>query len=158
MGECRRRRAEAGGSQVWCFLLSCHATFLYFFFQLGQSCCGPWRRVPRAWQRNSNMDHLTPVKTALLVERQALSACRVKCYAASQFTATPPHCRRLSKPPLSSPLSPTLAHPPSASLSLSPTSLALNLPPLHLIHLYHSSLVSPSCPDALKRPLYLCLS
>lgn len=60
-----------------------------FFFLLGQSCCGPWCRVPRARRWNSNMDHLTPVKTALLVERQALSAHRGKCYAGSQFPSFP---------------------------------------------------------------------
>lgn len=72
------------------------------------------------------MDHLTSVKTALLVERQALSACRVKCYAASQFTPTPQNKKK----------SPSLFL--SGGLSLSPTNLLLNSHLLPLIYLCFS--------------------
>lgn len=77
---CRGRKS----SVVFFTPLPCH--FSLFFFPAWPVLLWPWCRVPRAWRWNSNMDHLTPVKTALLVERQALSACRGKCYAASQFS------------------------------------------------------------------------
>lgn len=128
---CRGRKS----SVLFFTLLPCH--FSLFFFQLGQSCCGPWCRVPRARRWNSNMDHLTPVKTALLVERQALSACRGKCYAASQFSPASPLVS-LSLPLPCFSLSPTLANSPSASLSLSLLNLSLILSLLLPIYLYFS--------------------
>lgn len=112
--------ARCGGrksSVVFFTLLPCH--FSLFFFQLGQSCCGPRCRVPRARRWNSNMDHLTPVKTALLVERQALSACRGKCYAASQFSPSSPPRLPLS----SSPTPVSVQHWLILPLHLSPLSL-----------------------------------
>lgn len=67
------------------------------------------------------MDHLTPVKTALLVQRQALSACRVKVRRSlSIYQLTP---RRPASPPLGPPPPPAAASPP---LPL-PISLLLNL-------------------------------
>ncbi|KAF3690812.1 hypothetical protein EXN66_Car006486 [Channa argus] len=85
------------------------------------------------------MDHLTPVKTALLVERQTLSACRGKCYAASQFSLPP--CTSPSL--LFSPFSLFLPLTNTGSLSLSSISiLPLNLSQIPIlfrhIHLYFS--------------------
>lgn len=98
------------------------------------------------------MDHLTPVKTALLVERQALSARRGKCYAASQFSPSFPLSLTLSLPLPCSSLSPTLVNSPPASLSLSPFNLLL-IPPLLLpIYLFSHFLTSLFCSDTLLCP------
>lgn len=102
MGE--TRTSELQKEKVKCSVFYSPAMPLFFiFFHLGQSCCGPWCRVPGAQQWKSNMDHLTPVKTALLVERQALSAYRVKCYAASPFTPSFPQDLSLSLTQANSP-------------------------------------------------------
>lgn len=78
------------------------------------------------------MDHLTPVKTALLAERQALSACRGKCYAASQF-------------PPSFPLSLSLSRSLSLSLSVFPNtgSYSVCIPPPILTPEYPANSLSP---------------
>lgn len=62
------------------------------------------------------MDHLTPVKTALLVERQAMSACRVKVRRSlSIYQLTP---RRPASP--STPASPPPCPPSLCSISSPP--------------------------------------
>lgn len=87
------------------------------------------------------MDHLTPVKTALLVQRQALSACRVKVRRSLSIYPVPP-----SPPRLSSSLSPALGPPPSLRPSLSsisspllPIRLLLRLPPPLSVAIIRSS-------------------
>lgn len=115
VGECRAselHRKEVKCRYFFCFPSMPLFLLFLFFYQLGQSCCGPWCKVPRARRWNSNMDHLTPVKTALLAERQALSACRGKCYAASQFPPSFPLSLSLSRSLSVS--FPTLAHTRSA--------------------------------------------
>lgn len=67
------------------------------------------------------MDHLTPVKTGLLVERQALSACRVKVRRSLSIYQPPP-LPRLSKASASLPPCP----PPTAA-SPKPPPLPLSL-------------------------------
>lgn len=159
VGECRAselHRKEVKCRYFFCFPSMPLFLLFLFFYQLGQSCCGPWCKVPRARRWNSNMDHLTPVKTALLAERQALSACRGKCYAASQFPPSFPLSLSLSRSLSVS--FPTLAHtrsafPPFSLLSiqlipslLSPTHLCFPFSHIFLT-LWHSTL-----------PIYLCLS
>lgn len=166
MAECRGGESTRGKEvkcAFFCFFvvffpqLSCHATFLYFFFpQLGQSCCGLWCRVPRAWQRNSNMDHLTPVKTGLLVERQALSARRAKVRRSLSIYQPPP-LPRLSKASASRPpcFPPAAASPTPPPLPLGSCKICFSL---ELIYLDDSLFVSLSRHDTPNCPLCLCPS